>query len=237
MVQSTRTDAVRHRPPEAATGASARAARRWFLVLAPALAGACAVVAAAADPGVNQDGAAMYELYADFPGPVQIKSLAYHFSYAFLGVSALMRAGAVRRRGSWPATVAGLLAFLGMTSVPGFLIVDFYDSAIGQAFGVEGNLAVEELMGDMWGLAVMVLSGTVGFLLCLPLAALAAWWAGLLPWWAPVAVVAGLGGGFMVIGANVPGAAVMAAGLVALSVALARSPQLSASAADPGPSS
>ena len=203
-------------------GSSARAARRWFLVLAPVLAGLLAIGGALADPGVDLDGEAMYRIYAEEPGPLQWKSVLYHFSYAVWGFAALMLAGAVRRRGSWLANLAGLLGLLGISSMPGFLLADFYDSAIGQVYGVDGTLAVNRAMEDMWGLGVMAFTGTVGFLLCLPVAALAAWRAGLLRWWGALAPIAGIGGGLFVLGANVPGWALMTVGFAVLSVGLAR---------------
>jgi hypothetical protein len=214
------------RSGDPAREASALAPRRWFLILAPTLAGLLAIVGAAADPAVNQDGAELVAAYADNPDPLQIKSLAYHFAYAFWGVAALMLALLVRRRGSWLANLAAVLAFLGATSVPGFLVVDFYDSAIGRIFGVEGDAQVQDALGDMWALLLMQVSGIAGLLFCLPVAALAAWRAGVLSWWTPVAVAAGIGGGFMVIGANVPGAVAMTAGFAVLSVGLARSAAL-----------
>ena len=220
-------------PADPAAGSSARAARRWFLVAAPALAGVCAVVGAAADPAVNQDGAALYAAYAADPDAVQIKSFAYHFSYLFLGAAALALVPHVRRRGSWLANVAGVLALLGITTMPGFIAVDFFDSATGQLFGVEGAVQVNERVGQMWALVVMAGTGGPSLLLALPLAALAAWRGGLLPWWGPLATTAGLAG-FMVVGANVPGALVMTAGFAVLSVALARIDR-AAEAAGTGP--
>jgi hypothetical protein len=74
----------------------------------------------------------------------------------------------------------------------------------------------------MWGLEVMALTGMAGFLLCLPVAALAAWRAGLLRWWGALAPIAGLAAGLFLIGANVSGWAVMTAGYAVLSVGLAR---------------
>jgi hypothetical protein len=81
---------------------------------------------------------------------------------------------------------------------------------------------VEQAMSGMWGLGVMGFTGTVGFLLCLPVAVLAAWRAGMLRWWGALAPIAGLGVGLMVVGANVPGWAVMTAGYIVLSIGLAR---------------
>lgn len=203
-------------------GRSAVASRRWTLVVLPTLAGLLAIGGAVADPAVDLDGEAMYRIYASEPGPLQWKALLYHFAYATWGLAALMLVSAVRRRGGWLANVAGLLAFLGISTLPGFLIVDFYDSAIGQEFGVDGTMAVERAMAPMWGLEVMALTGTVGFLLCLPVAVLAAWRAGVLRWWGALAPIAGLAIGLFLIGANVLGWAVMTAGYAVLSVGLAR---------------
>ena len=222
MIDSSAPTATADRRPDAGpVGSPALAARRWTLVVAPVLAGLLAIGGAVADPAVNLEGEAMYRIYAAEPDPLQWKSLLYHFAYATWGLAALMLVSVVRRRGSWLANVAGLLGFLGISTLPGFLIVDFYDSAIGQEFGVEGTLAVERVMAPMWGLEVMALSGTAGFLLCLPVAALAAWRAGLLRWWGALAPIAGLAGGLILLGANVPGWAVMTAGYAVLSVGLA----------------
>jgi hypothetical protein len=203
-------------------GSSALTFRRWVLVLAPAVAGLLAIGGAVADPAVDLDGRALYELYAANPEPLQWKSVLYHFSYAVWGLAALMLVAVVRRRGSWLANVAGLLAFLGISSLPGFLLADFYDSAIGQVHGADGAVAVEEAMSGMWGLSVMGLTGMVGFLLCLPVAVLAAWRARLLPWWAALAPTVGIVAGMLALGANVPGWTVMTAGFLVLSVGLAR---------------
>ena len=202
-------------------GSSALAFRHWVLVLAPLVAGVLAIGGAIADPAVDLDGEAMYRVYAEQPGPLQWKSTLYHFSYAVWCLAALMLAAVVRRRGSGLANLAGVLAFLGISTLPGLLFVDFYDSAIGQEFGVEGTVAVERAMESMWGPLVMAGSGTVGFLLCLPVAALAAWRAGLLRWWAALAPTAGIAIGLMLVGANVAGWGLMTVGFGVLSVGLA----------------
>jgi hypothetical protein len=202
-------------------GSSARAARRWFLVLAPTLAGLCAVAGAVADPSTGE-GAALYEAYANEPETLQVKALAYHFSYLFWAATALFLAGLVRRRGSWLANVAGVLALLGISTMPGFVLADFYDSSIGSLFGVEGALQVEERMGDMWALPVLVSTGVLGLVLALPVATLAAWRAGLLAWWGAAASTAAIVVGFFLLGPTVVAGLVTTAGFAVLSVALAR---------------
>lgn len=171
--------------------ASGRAARRWFLVAAPVLAGLFVTMGALGDPAVGQDGRVLFEAYAANPGPLQFKSVGFHFGYAFWIVPAILLAGYVRDRGIWIANVAAFLGWLGISTLPGLLMVDYYDSAIGQVAGVDTTLRVQEVMETMWGVPVIVVPGIVGFVFALPLAAVAAWRAGLVKWWAPLSVVCG----------------------------------------------
>jgi hypothetical protein len=165
--------------------------RRWFLVASPVLAGLFAVLGASYDPAVGQDGPALYRAYAENPDPLQFKSFGFHWSYAFWLIPALMIAGLVRGRGAWIANIAGLLGFVGISTLPGLLFVDFYDSAIGQVAGAETTAEVSAVMEGMWGVPAIVMPGMIGFVLGLPVAAIAAWRAGIVRWWGPLAVVAG----------------------------------------------
>lgn len=174
------------------TTGSALSARRWFLIVSPVLAGLFAVVGAYADPGAGSTGRAMWEIYTANPEPLQVKSLGFHWSYAFWMLPALLVAPYVRARGAWLANVTAFIGFAGVTTLPGLLFVDWYDSAIGQLYGVDGIAAVSELMSDtMWGVPFFTLPGIAGLMLALPLTAVTLWRAGLARWWAPVAVVAG----------------------------------------------
>lgn len=170
---------------------SALSARRWFLVVAPVLAGLFAIVGAYADPAVGLDGKRLWELYAENPDRLQFKSLGFHWAYAFWIVPAMLVAPYVRGRGAWLATITAFVGFVGLSTLPGLLFLDWYDSAIGQVYGVEGNQAVDEQMQDMWGIPVFAVPGLVGFVLALPLTAITLWRAGLARWWALVAVLAG----------------------------------------------
>jgi hypothetical protein len=117
-------------------------------VLSPALAGLLAIAGAAADPFTG-DGAALYEAYAAEPERLQFKATAYHFAYLFWAAAALMLAGLVRRRGSWLANVAGVLALLGISTMPGFILADFYDSAIGQQRAGQAGAPGQGAGGDL----------------------------------------------------------------------------------------
>ncbi len=209
-------------PDTASRPTSALAARRAFLVAAPVLAGVFAVIGAYADPAAGVTGTRMFEIYTDQPGPLQFKSLGFHWSYAFWIAPALLAAAYVRGRGAWLANVAAFLGFVGMTTLPGLLFVDWYDSAIGQLYGPEAIVAVNEHMSEtMWGVPVLTVPGMLGFLLALPLAVVALWRAGLVRWWAFAAVVAGYVA-FTVSNVTWWGCAITAGCFAVLSVALAR---------------
>ena len=205
----------------AAPRSKALAARRAFLVAAPVLAGLFAIVGAYADPAAGTSGQEMWKVYAANPEPLQFKSLGFHWSYAFWMVPALMVAPYVRDRGAWLANVTAFVGFAGMTTLPGLLFTDWYDSAIGQLHGAEGVAEVNELMTQMWGVPVFTLPGIVGLLVSLPLVAITLWRAGLARWWAVVPAVAGVLA-FMLSNVMWWGCAVTTVCFAAFSVVLAR---------------
>jgi hypothetical protein len=194
---TTTTTAGASSPAAAAPTATSRAlaVRRAFLVACPVLAGVLAVIGAYADPGAGISGNEMFRLYAAHPGPLQFKSLAFHWSYAFWIAPALLAAAYVRGRGAWIANVAALLGFAGMTTLPGLLFSDWYDSAIGQLYGPDAPGAVyEKMSGSMWGVPVFTTPAMVGFMLALPLATIALWRARVVRWWALPVVLGGYAG-------------------------------------------
>lgn len=223
------TEAASNPPRVFESQSLALSLRRWALIALPILAGLFALLGAAADPAVGEDGRALYEKYAANPDPLQWKSFGFHWSYAFWTMTAFLLAAIVRRRGVWIANVALVLGFVGATTLPGLLVVDFYDSAIGQVAGVDTTVRVNEAMESMWGIAAIAAPGVAAAMLSLPVAALAAWRAGIVRWWAVVAVVAGIvafGGS----GVAVWGTVLTTACFAAFAYALARSDGLRAAA-------
>ena len=209
--------------------------RRWFLVASPVLAGLFAVLGAAFDPAVGQDGPVLWQAYAENPEPLQFKSFGFHWAYAFWLVPTLLIAGLVRGRGAWIANVAAFLGFVGISTLPGLLFVDFYDSAIGQVAGAETTAQVSEVMEGMWGVPAIATPGVLGFALGLPLAALAAWRGGLVRWWGPAAVVAGFAA-FALSGVAVWGTVLTTVSFAVFAYELARGTRpMRSQLADPGP--
>lgn len=206
----------------AARPSRAVAARRWFLVASPVLAGLFAIVGAYADPAAGTAGKDMWEVYIAEPEPLQLKSLGFHWAYAFWITPALLLAAYVKGKGAWLANIAAVLGFAGATTLPGMLLSDWYDSAIGQLYGLDATVAVADHMGaTMWGVPVMILPGIVGLLTALPLAAFALWRAGLVRWWAPLSVVAGTAA-FMLSNVTWWGCAITTVFFTAFAVAVER---------------
>ena len=201
------------------------AVRRGFLVAAPVQAGLLATVGAVADPAAGIEGDKMLQIYFDNPERLQFKSLAYHWSYALWIVPAMLIVPLVRARGAWLATISGFIGFVGVATMPGLLLADWFDSAIGAAHGLEGHHAVYAAMDGMWGIPVFTTPGIVALFLALPLAMLTLWRAQLARWWGLVAAVAAVAA-FLLSNATWPGAvmATLFLGVVSLTLAKATDP-------------
>lgn len=207
---------------DAARPSRALRVRRGFLVASPVLAGLFCIVGAAADPAAGVSGQPMLEIYTANPEPLQFKSLGFHWGYAFWIAPALLIAAYVRGKGAWIANVAAFLGFAGMTTLPGLLALDWFDSAVGQLYGPEAPMAVQQHMEQtMWGPAVFTMPGMIGFTLGLPLAAIALWRAGLVRWWAPLSVIAAFAA-FMLSNVTWWGCVITTVFLTVFAVALAR---------------
>ncbi len=198
------------------------AVRRLALVASPLLAGGFALLGALADPAAGQSGTAMTQVYIDQPDPLQWKSTGWHWAYAFWIAPAVLLARSVRGRGAWLANLGALLGFAGLVTLPGMLIVDWYQSAIGQVYGLSGTQAVEDLMlSTMWGPGGFMVAAMAGFTLGLPLAVAAQWRAGRMRWWALLSVLGALAGLALTDG-TWWGAATSAIFLAVFAVAIAR---------------
>lgn len=143
-------------------------------------------------PAAGTSGREMWEIYAANPEPLQFKSLGFHWAYAFWTAPAMLLAGYVRGKGAWLANTAAFLGLVGMTTLPGLLRVDSVDSAVGQLYGTDGTAAVNQLIEEtMWGLDGHGRPGDDRVRPGAAARAMALLRAGLVRWWAPVAVVAG----------------------------------------------
>jgi hypothetical protein len=167
---------------------SALAFRRHAAVWAPLISAVLIVAAFFLDPDIGASGRELAKEYAENPGRIQLSALALRLAFALLIIPAFVLIWMVRERGAWLANVAGVLAVLGMTTLPGFLLTDFYDIAIYGELGGDAWQQVDDRLGELPGAAFMFLTAFLGFFLTLPVALLAAWRARLLPWWPALAI-------------------------------------------------
>jgi hypothetical protein len=200
----------------------ALALRRWAFVASPPLASVLILIGTLADPApAGSSGEPLWSAYAAYPEPLQIKALALHWAFAFWFLPALLSPVLVPDRGRWVANLAAVVGFVGLATMPGLLVLDWYDSAIGQNFGIEGNAAVTATFEAMWGPTVFMGPGFPCIVLALPLAALALWWAGLAPWWGIAAALVSIAA-LIVSSLAAPGAVVAVLANLVLAAALAR---------------
>ena len=201
-------------------GSRAVAVRRALLIACPVLAGLFCVLGAIADPAAGISGSKMTEVYIKHSDALQWKSTGYHWAYAFWIGTALMVAPLVRGRGAWLATIAAVIGFAGMVTLPGMLLSDWYQAGIGHYYGLEGVKQVEDHMfTTMWGLKGFMVFSVPGLALALPLAAAGLWRAGLVRWWSFAATIAAFAV-FMVSEAMPWGAALATVFLTVFAVSL-----------------
>ncbi len=82
------------------------------------------------DPDIGAEGHELARAYAKNPGRIQLSAHGLRLAFALLIVPVFVLISMIRERGAWVANVAGILAVLGMTTMPGLLVVDFFDIAI-----------------------------------------------------------------------------------------------------------
>ena len=169
-ITTVSADLVEARP--ATTSSRSAALRRGFFVASPILAGILLLVATIADPGAGSTGQDLNQANTDHPGALQWHSLTLHWSYAFWGATAFMAAAYVKGRGSVLANIGAFLGFVAMTTLPGILAVDWYDSSVGQVYGADAITSLHEHMDkNLWALPFFAAPGILGLLLCMPVAA------------------------------------------------------------------
>ena len=195
--------------------------RRIGLIAAPLLAAVLIVAGVFLDPDIDASGRDLAQEYADNPGVTQLSAASFHFAFVMWAPLVFAVVGLVRARGAWLANVAAVLAVLGATTLPGFLIVDFYDIAIAGELGLDAYDQVIDRLEELPGAAVIFVTGFLGHLLCLPVVLFAAWRGGLVPLWTPavIAVATVLAEVLEPFGS---GLLILALSMVPLSYALAR---------------
>lgn len=147
--------------------------------------------------------------------------MAFHFAFVMWAPIVFAFVGLIRGRGAWLANIAAVLATLGATTLPGFLLGDFYDIAIYGELGGDAWDQVNDRIEELPGAMVLFITGFLGFMLSLPLVLFAAWRGGLVAAWVPIAFT------IAIVAAEVlepfgSGLLILAAALVGLAYVLSR---------------
>ena len=171
---------------------SALSFRRIALLVAPLIAAVLLVVGVFVDPDIEASGRELAREYAENPGREQVSALAFHFAFVMWAPIVFALVGLVRGRGAWLANIAAVLATLGATTLPGFLLTDFYDIAIYGELGGDAWQQVTDRIEQLPGATVLFITGFLGHFLCLPFALFGAWRAGLVALWVPIAMTVAL---------------------------------------------
>jgi hypothetical protein len=146
------------------------------------------VVGVFVDPDIEANGRELARAYAENPDQEQVSALAFHFAFVMWAPIVFALVGLIRGRGAWLANIAAVLAVLGATTLPGFLLTDFYDIAIYGELGGDAWQQVDDRIQELPGATVLFITGFLGHVLCLPLVLFAAWRAGLVALWVPLAM-------------------------------------------------
>lgn len=133
----------------------------------------------------NDTTAAWLRVLAENPLRAQIGAVCFYFGYLLIAVSNFGILHLLRHRAVVLGHVAGVLAIWGWMTLPGMLVVDFYDLALAESLDLEQAVAIAERPQE-YALAPLIgLSIPLG-ILALVLLVVALWRAGFTPVWVPV---------------------------------------------------
>ncbi len=130
--------------------------------------------------------------YGRHPGQVSVSAALLHWSWVLLipGIIGMMHL--VRRRAVVFGNVAGVIALLGVVNFSALMLGDMFYARLEAALGAEaGTRLADEAFdagGARWGFQIPGFLGLPGVLLL----GLALAYGRQIPWWAPVAMVAGM---------------------------------------------
>jgi hypothetical protein len=207
--------------------------RRWAVILAAALSGVIVLISMLFDPAPDADGRELIQAYAANDRARGVHTNLIHYGFALFAPVAYAMVGLVRRRGAWIANLAGLLAVLGLSTLPGLVLIDYFSVAVEHVAGVEVAVNAQDAVEKLPGFVAVTAPAFISSILAVPVATLALWRARLVAWWLPlVAAIALLGPNFLPGGAMVS-FSVMAVGMLIVGWALWRIPAVAWYGSDP----
>ena len=160
--------------------------------------------------------ASYHDALAAHPGQAGIAALLLHFGYLLLLPAALGIMHLARRPTPKVAHIGGILAVLGLATLPGLLVTDYYDLALAQNLPRAQSVAIADDAASHWTAAVLLATTIAPMFFGLVTLMVAAVRAGVARFWAPIAVAIG----WILPFASGTGLVAAAAGAILIGIAL-----------------
>jgi hypothetical protein len=207
--------------------------RRWVVILAAGLSGVIVLISMLFDPAPDAEGRELIQAYAANDRAQGMHTNLIHYGFALFAPVAYATVGLVRRRGAWIANLAGLLAVLGLSTLPGLVFIDYFSVAVEHVAGLEAAVNAEGAVEKLPGFAAVTVPAFISAILAVPVASLALWRARLVAWWIPLVAAAAFLGPNFLPGLAIVAFSVMAVGMLVVGWALWRIPVVAWYGTDP----
>jgi hypothetical protein len=212
---------------------SALSFRRWAVILAAGLSGVIVLISMLFDPAPDAEGRELIQAYAANDRAQGVHTNLIHYGFALFAPVAYAMVGLVRRRGAWIANLAGVLAVLGLSTLPGLVFIDYFSVAVEHVAGLEAAVNAEGAVEKLPGFAAVTVPAFISAILAVPVASLALWRARLVAWWIPLVAAAAFLGPNFLPGPAIGAFSVMAVGMLVVGWALWRIPVVAWYGTDP----
>lgn len=168
---------------------TAFAVRRLAVVAAAALSWVLVTISMLVDPAPEASGRELIAAYAGDTFASGLHTNLIHYGFALMAPVVFVMVGMVRGRGAWLANVAALLAVIGLSTLPGLVMLDLTSTAAAQVTDVDTAFAIEEQLGRSTAFLALVIPAFLSAVLALPAAVAAMWRAGLVHWGVAIAAL------------------------------------------------
>ena len=203
------------------------------MILAAGLSGVTVLISMLFDPAPDAEGRELIQAYAANDRAQGLHTNLIHYGFALFAPVAYAMVGLVRRRGAWIANLAGLLAVLGLSTLPGLVFIDYFSVAVEHVAGLEAAVNAEGAVEKLPGFAAVTVPAFISAILAAPVASLALWRARLVAWWIPLVAAAAFLGPNFLQGPAIVAFSVMAVGMLVVGWALWRIPVVAWYGTDP----
>jgi hypothetical protein len=124
------------------------------------------------------------------PAQYQIAALFLHFGFLLTGPAVFGLSAITARRAPVLGRLGLIVGVLGVTTLPGLLITDWFTLGLARSLGVDQAASVVDSM-NYPAMLVILLPAVFGWFLGMILLGFAAWRAGLVPIWVPGLLIVG----------------------------------------------